>query len=321
MMAAHPPQLHLIRQFSRLTVRGCQSEILTSCQRGFASSSKVISSTPSSKWSGMRSNIPQQKQIVQVRNLSSTATRSNESIESFASYSIGSLQPLLPKKQRKRLGRGQGSGRGGTSTKGHKGQKARAGNGKPTPGFEGGQTPIMRRFPKRGFTNSFAKEYVPLSVGRIQDWIDQGRLDPSQPITARELLESSCIHSCKDGIKILAGMSNNVRTPIHLIVSRASSTAINIIETAGGSIVCKYYTPTTLQALVKPHKYLDRLPPRDAVPINKRELLYYASKAKRGYLADRIPDVRKSKLNEKPKEAASEILSNDSQPVVEANAI
>ncbi|PWN37533.1 ribosomal protein L15 [Meira miltonrushii] len=289
-----PPQTHLIRQLSRLAIGSCQSGISSSSsQRAFA----------------------------QIRTLSSTAKKSAESIESFASFSIGSLQPLLPKKQRKRLGRGQGSGRGGTSTKGHKGQKARAGNGKPTPGFEGGQTPIMRRFPKRGFTNSFAKEYVPLSVGRIQDWIDQGRLDPSQPITARELLESSCVHSCKDGIKLLAGMTNKVRTPIHLIVSRSSSTAINIVEAAGGSIVCKYYTPTTLQALIKPHKYLDRLPPRDAVPINKRELLYYASKARRGYLADRVPDVRMPKVTGKPKDKALEAASNDSQSVVEANAI
>lgn len=68
---------------------------------------------------------------------------------------IGTLKPAQPKKDRKRVGRGPGSGRGGTATRGHKGQKARAGNGKPTPGFEGGQTPIMRRFPKRGFTNMF----------------------------------------------------------------------------------------------------------------------------------------------------------------------
>lgn len=315
-------QTHLIRHLSRLAIGSSKFEISASCQRDFASSSKAISSTTSSRWKGKRMiTLPQQKSYIQTRTFSNTSTKSAESIESFASLSIGSLQPLLPKKQRKRLGRGQGSGRGGTSTKGHKGQKARAGNGKPTPGFEGGQTPIMRRFPKRGFTNSFAKEYVPLSVGRIQDWIDQGRLDPNQPITARELLESSCIHSCKDGIKLLAGMTNKVRTPIHLIVSRASSTAINLVEAAGGSIVCKYYTATTLQALTKPHKYFDRLPPRDAVPINKRELLYYASKARRGYLADRVPEIREPKLTvNKAKEKNFEAVSNEPQQVAEANA-
>ncbi|MCO5555675.1 hypothetical protein L7F22_009220 [Adiantum nelumboides] len=313
-MMSYSPQIHIIRQLSRLGIGSSKCEISTTYQRSFASSST------SSRWTGKSINVPQNL-YVQTRFLSSTSTKSAESIESFASFSIGSLQPLLPKKQRKRLGRGQGSGRGGTSTKGHKGQKARAGNGKPTPGFEGGQTPIMRRFPKRGFTNSFAKEYAPLSVGRIQEWIEQGRLDPTQPITARELLESSCVHSCKDGIKLLADMTNKVRTPIHLIVSRASSTAINIIETAGGSVVCKYYTPTTLQALIKPHKYFDRLPPRDAVPINKRELLYYASKARRGYLADRIPEVREPKLAGKAKENSREAVSRDSQSVAEANAI
>lgn len=71
-----------------------------------------------------------------------------------SSYSIGALSPAQPKKTMKRVGRGPGSGRGGTATRGHKGQRARAGNGKPTPGFEGGQTPIMRRFPKRGFVNA-----------------------------------------------------------------------------------------------------------------------------------------------------------------------
>jgi large subunit ribosomal protein L15 len=71
-----------------------------------------------------------------------------------SSYSIGSLSPAQPKKTMKRVGRGPGSGRGGTATRGHQGQRARAGNGKPTPGFEGGQTPIMRRFPKRGFVNA-----------------------------------------------------------------------------------------------------------------------------------------------------------------------
>ena len=81
---------------------------------------------------------------------------------------IGNLTPAVPKKNSKRLGRGDGSGRGGTSTRGHKGQKARAGNGKPKPGFEGGQTPLTRLIPKRGFTNPHKQHYAPLNVDRLQ---------------------------------------------------------------------------------------------------------------------------------------------------------
>ena len=126
------------------------------------------------------------------------------------------------------MGRGQGSGRGGTSGKGHKGQKARSGNGKPKPGFEGGQTPLVKLFPKRGFVNacvrlqlvvrnrdinlynhSNAKEYAPVNLDRIQYWIEQGRLtsSPEKPITARELLLSGCVHDIHDGIKLLSSVS------------------------------------------------------------------------------------------------------------------
>lgn len=134
---------------------------------------------------------------------------------------------LFSSPQQKRLGRGQGSGRGGTSTRGHKGQKARSGNGKPKAGFEGGQTPITRRFPKRGFTNMLvaktslsvwktheaygycphrsAKTFAPVNLDRLQHWIDSNRLlsTPDRPITARELLHSGCVHSVQDGIKLL----------------------------------------------------------------------------------------------------------------------
>ncbi|UZJ51178.1 hypothetical protein CBS101457_000498 [Exobasidium rhododendri] len=210
-------------------------------------------------------------------------------------FALGNLKPLHPTKTRKRVGRGPGSGRGGTATRGHKGQKSRAGNGKPTPGFEGGQTPIMKRYPKRGFTNIFAKEYVTLNLDKVQEWIDLGRINPSKPITARELLESRCIHSYGDGVKILGRDHLMLTTPIHLVVSRASQSAIEHIESLGGSIECKYYTVNTLRALVKPHKYEGMLPPRDAVPVSKKELVWYSNAANRGYLANIIPTLRPAK--------------------------
>ncbi|PWN22988.1 ribosomal protein L15 [Microstroma glucosiphilum] len=205
-----------------------------------------------------------------------------------SSYSIGSLSPAQPKKTMKRVGRGPSSGRGGTATRGHKGQRARAGNGKPTPGFEGGQTPIMRRYPKRGFVNAFAHRTVPLNIERLQDWIDQGRIDPSKPITAKELYETRCVHSLGDGgVKLLGEGSKTLRQPLTLIVSRASATAIRAVEAAGGSITCKFYTPLTLRALVKPEKWLlqGKMPPNEPLPVGKRDLLYYSDIRNRGYLA------------------------------------
>jgi len=182
----------------------------------------------------------------------------------------------------KRLGRGQGTGRGGTSTKGHKGQNARAGNGKPYPGFEGGQTPITRRFPKRGFFNQNCKTFAPVNLDRLQHWIDIGRLSFSRenPITARELLLSGCVHDVQDGIKVLADGAVHLRTPIHIEVSRASQTAIRAIEQAGGSVVCKFYNVLALRDLV--HGRTDR---KSADPTRKPDMLWYANWKNRGYLS------------------------------------
>lgn len=202
---------------------------------------------------------------------------------------IGNLQPAVPKKARKRVGRGDGSDRGGTSTRGMKGQKARAGNGKPKPGFEGGQTPLIRRIPKRGFTNPHKQYFAPLNLDRLQFWIDQGRIDASKPITARELLTSGCIHNVKDGVKLLGDGSAHLRTPVHVVVSRASKSAIAAVEAAGGSIVCRYYNATSLRALIEPQKWLMRGKPlpRFADPVSQSDLLWYSSPNNRGYLAMR----------------------------------
>ncbi|WFC94613.1 YmL10 [Malassezia brasiliensis] len=207
---------------------------------------------------------------------------------------VGNLTPAQPKKNRKRLGRGDGSGRGGTSTRGHKGQKARSGNGKPKPGFEGGQTPLTRLIPKRGFVNSHAQTLVPLNVDRLQYWIDQGRLNPAEPITIRELYQSRCIHRVADGVKLLGDGASHLTTPIQIVVSRASQSAIKAVEAAGGSIVCRYYNATSLRALLQPHKWLlkNKPLPHFADPVSKRDLLWYSSPNNRGYLALRDAQER-----------------------------
>ena len=105
------------------------------------------------------------------------------------------------KKSKKRIGRGIGSGTGKTSGKGHKGQKARS--GVAIKGFEGGQMPIHRRLPKRGFNNIFRKEYVPINLGIIQKLINEKKISPDKPLDMETLLKVGLLKK-NDNIKILA---------------------------------------------------------------------------------------------------------------------
>ncbi|GAA5976603.1 hypothetical protein JCM10908_005563 [Rhodotorula pacifica] len=196
--------------------------------------------------------------------------------------------------KRKRIGRGIGSGKGGRATRGQKGQKARAGNGKPKAHFEGGQTPLTMRYPKRGFTNPSKQNLVPLNLERLQHWIDRGLIDPSRPITMRELFDTRCIHGVQDGVKLLGDGVEHFRTPnVHITVSKASQSAISAIEALGGTLVARYENRLTLRALTRPESFfakgLDL--PNKANPISRRDLLYYSSEKHRGYLAlERLAD-------------------------------
>jgi len=211
---------------------------------------------------------------------------SNSLIRTFATapVTIHTLRPAPGSRHsQKRLGRGQGSGRGGTSTRGHKGQKARSGNGKPKAGFEGGQTPITRRFPKRGFTNVSERTFAPVNLDRLQHWINSNRLisTPDQPITARELLHSGCVHDVKDGVKLLGDGAEHLKTPIFLEVSSASQSAIKAIEEKGGRVVCKYYNDLALKDCVQ-----GRTDRKSALPVRKNDILWYSRWKNRGYLAE-----------------------------------
>lgn len=185
----------------------------------------------------------------------------------------------------KRLGRGPASGKGKTAGRGHKGQKARQGNGAPR-GFEGGQTPIHRLFPKRGFHNPDHEELSPVNLDRIQDWINQGRLDPSQPITIKALVDSRAIHGVKEGVKLLARNKHLLTTPIDIDVTKASEEAIARVEELGGSITCTYRNTLSLRAHLKPEKF--KVLPRDAMPTKRKDLEFYTMAEKRGYLAGKI---------------------------------
>jgi large subunit ribosomal protein L15 len=142
----------------------------------------------------------------------------------------------------KRLGRGIGSGKGKTSGKGHKGQSAR--EGVALNGFEGGQLPIYRRLPKRGFHNLFRKSYAPVNVGAVDAAIIAGKLDGSQPITEATLFAAGLATNNKDGIRLLA--EGTISHPITITVSGASATAVAAVEAAGGSVT------TTVAKKVKP---------------------------------------------------------------------
>ena len=134
----------------------------------------------------------------------------------------GSVQKI------KRVGRGSGSGMGKTSTRGHKGQWARSGGG-VRPGFEGGQMPLTRRLPKRGFTNIFAKKYSVINVSDLE------RLDNDTVVTAQLLKDAGVISKIeKDGVKVLG--RGQLTQKLTVQVAKYSAAAKEIIEAAGGSI-------------------------------------------------------------------------------------
>src|SRR5215470_11996650 len=139
---------------------------------------------------------------------------------------------------RKRLGRGIGSGLGKTAGKGTKGQKARAGIS--IKGFEGGQMPLHRRLPKRGFNNIFTKKFNELNLGRIQGAIDAGALDGNKPITVGALKEAGLIRRAKDGVRLLG--SGEIKGKLAFEVTGASQSTVKAVEAKGGTVTLKSIT-------------------------------------------------------------------------------
>jgi len=136
------------------------------------------------------------------------------------------------RKNRMRVGRGIGSGKGKTAGRGVKGQKART--GVAIKGFEGGQMPLHRRLPKRGFTNIFAREFNAVGLDKIQEAIDAGRLDPQAVVTAAALKAAGVIRREKDGVRLLA--NGELTSAVKFAVSGGSKAAIAAVEKAGGSV-------------------------------------------------------------------------------------
>jgi large subunit ribosomal protein L15 len=136
------------------------------------------------------------------------------------------------RQNRKRVGRGIGSGKGKTGGRGGKGQTARS--GVRIDGFEGGQMPIYRRVPKRGFVNPFKVTFQCVNLQNLQEFIDNGHLDASKPINKQALLECGLINRRNIPVKVLA--KGAITSSIKIEVDGASQTAIKAIEKAGGKV-------------------------------------------------------------------------------------
>jgi len=136
---------------------------------------------------------------------------------------------------RKRVGRGIGSGLGKTSGRGVKGQKSRS--GVAIKGFEGGQMPLHRRLPKRGFNNIFRKQFTPVSIGRVQTAIDAGKLNAGDVVDCAALIAAGIVRKKKNGVRLLSDGELTVAVKFEL--EGASKAAVAAVEKAGGSVTIK----------------------------------------------------------------------------------
>lgn len=141
-------------------------------------------------------------------------------------------------KNRMRVGRGIGSGKGKTAGRGVKGQKART--GVSIKGFEGGQMPLHRRLPKRGFNNLYSTDLNEVNLGRVQQAVDAGRLDASAVVTVETLIAAGIIARPRDGVKLLG--VGELTAKLSFEVTRASKSAIEAVEKAGGSVSVAFAT-------------------------------------------------------------------------------
>jgi len=191
-------------------------------------------------------------------------------------FRLLSLSQLTPapgsRKKKKRIGRGQAAGLGGSSTRGQRGQKARGAMGKIN--FEGGQTPLFRRIPKRGFSNKkFKEDLQVVNIDKLVEWIEKGRIDPNKIINMKTIFDSNLIRKIKYGVKLLSTGHRNLKLPLQIEVTHASETAKAAIERAGGTIKYVYFNGRGLRAHLQPERF-PFLPKSDGVPPPKHRHRY-----------------------------------------------
>lgn len=207
-----------------------------------------------------------------------------------ATRSVSILSRLAPSykstKKYIRVGRGPSSGKGKTSGRGQKGQKAR---GKVKPWFEGGQTPIQKLFPKVGFRNSQAPVLKILNLNRIIEFHKDGRLNlkEGEVLDMRRMKKLGLITgTLRDGVKILADGKEKLNFPLKVEATRASTQAIKAIERAGGEFTARYFSRLSLRVHLHPEYFLRTKGyiPLPARPTRKKYIQFYSNPHKRGYL-------------------------------------
>ncbi len=152
------------------------------------------------------------------------------------------------RRPRMRVGRGIGSGKGKTAGRGVKGQKSRT--GVSINGFEGGQMPLHRRLPKRGFNNIFSTRLNEVNLGRVQEALDAGTLKAAEPITAELLVKAGVLRRKKEGVRLLGG--GELKTKASFVVHGASKSAIAAVEKLGGKVEVLYVRPEAPKPEEKP---------------------------------------------------------------------
>lgn len=138
------------------------------------------------------------------------------------------------RKSRMRVGRGIGSGKGKTAGRGGKGQTART--GVAIKGFEGGQMPLHRRLPKRGFNNIFALTLNEVNLGRVQQAVDKGRLDPAAVVDVAALVAAGVLRRPRDGVRLLGNGADELTAKLQFEVFGASASAVAAVEKLGGTV-------------------------------------------------------------------------------------
>jgi len=203
----------------------------------------------------------------------SSAAAAQHARPALALNALASHPLSRERKQRKRIGRGPGSGTGKTSGRGHKGAKSRSGYSLNV-GFEGGQMPLKRRIPKSGeWSNAkFRLDYQTVSIGRLLAYAQRGLLDASKTITMRDMHAVGAVKVAWPGVKLLADGAEALATaglPLRVEVSRASGAAARALVASGGGVETLYLNRTGLRSLLKPEKYLRNgtlLPRRASIP-------------------------------------------------------
>lgn len=196
-----------------------------------------------------------------------------------------------------------GSGLGKTSGRGHKGWKARSSKARPTPGYEGGQTGILKAIPFLG-RRSKKLQIARLHLDKLQHWINMGRIDASKTITIKHLYDSRCIGSVKDGVVLLATGGQFFTSKINIELTHVSENAAKIVEERGGKVTCFDYDRVTLRSLLIPERFLG--PPLPSLPTDRIMPRYFDPK-KRGYLAGKVPEILKAAMEADKSQSSSRL--------------